>query len=71
MLIDSGSKSNIIAESTWEQLKKSGVKVSNQNKNPNKILFAYGSKDPLTILGSFEALVKMGKKPENATFFVI
>lgn len=71
MLIDSGSKSNIIAESTWEQLKKSGVKVSNQNKNPNKILFAYGSKDPLTILGSFEALVRVGKKQENATFFVI
>lgn len=32
MLIDSGTKCNIIDNETWEHLKKSGVKVTNQIK---------------------------------------
>lgn len=71
MLIDSGSKSNIISEKTWEFLKKSQVSVSNQNSNPNKILFAYGSTEPLHILGSFEAIIKIDNSKEKAVFYVI
>lgn len=51
MLIDSGSKCNIITDQTWEILKNSGVRVENQVKNPKKTFMAYGSQ-PLTVLGS-------------------
>nr|CAI5858972.1 unnamed protein product [Callosobruchus analis] len=71
MLIDSGSKSNILTEATWEQLKKSKVSVENQQKSPNKILFGYGSQTPLKILGSFNAIIKIDKESKNATFYVI
>lgn len=71
LLIDSGSKSNIISEKSWEFLKKSGIIVSKQIKNPSKILFAYGAKEPLNILGSFDAKIKLGTNQENATFYVI
>nr|CAH7725339.1 unnamed protein product [Callosobruchus chinensis] len=71
MLIDSGSKSNIISQNTWELLKKSKVVVFNQIKNPDKLLFAYGSTQPLKISGSFEAIIEIGLKKEPATFYVI
>lgn len=71
MLIDSGSKCNIINDQTWEYLKQSSVKVSNQNANPDKILMAYGSKEPLKILGSFESSIHVGQECQTATFYVV
>nr|CAI5817351.1 unnamed protein product [Callosobruchus analis] len=70
MLIDSGSKSNIISQNTWELLKKSRVVVSNQIKNPDKLLFAYGSTQPLKISGSFEAIIEIGLK-KNLPHFML
>nr|CAH7764304.1 unnamed protein product [Callosobruchus chinensis] len=61
MLIDSGSKTNIIDDKT----------VYDQIKNPTKLLFAYGSSTPLKVLGSFRSKISVGNNNETATFYVI
>lgn len=73
MLIDSGSKCNIINDVTWETLKKNGVVVENQIKSPNKRFMAYGSRNALTVLGSFDSTITIGNNFSRgkATFFVV
>lgn len=71
MLIDSGSNCNILDDGTWSCLKRQNIKVCEQVKNPSKLLFAYGSKIPLNILGSFKAEISVGGNSEIATIYVI
>lgn len=73
MIIDSGSKCNIISDITWENLKSCGVRVTNQDKNPNRKFMAYGSSSSLEVLGSFESTITLGDKSvkDTATFYVI
>lgn len=71
MLIDSGSKCNIISEKSWDFLKAQKVVVKNQEKNPDKTFMSYGSKEPLTVLGSFDAELRTGPETTTAKFYVI
>ncbi|CAH2105722.1 unnamed protein product [Euphydryas editha] len=71
MLIDSGSKYNLITDKTWTMLKEKGVTCLSQNKNPEKTLLAYGCKTPLDILGSFETTIKVNNREETAHLYVI
>ncbi|XP_049880106.1 uncharacterized protein K02A2.6-like [Pectinophora gossypiella] len=71
MLIDSGCKLNLITDKTWEHLKVNRVSCYKQVKEPNKILVAYGSKIPLDVKGSFEAIIKINNKEDRSTFYVI
>ncbi|KYB29405.1 hypothetical protein TcasGA2_TC031970 [Tribolium castaneum] len=71
MLIDSGSKSNIIYDQTWQLLKEAKINVWDQIKNPEKLLFAYENKTPLKVLGSFKSSISVGSNSETATFYVI
>ena len=72
MLIDSGSKCNVITDKTWQYLKNNSVLVSNQIRNPNKTLISYGSKKPLDIMGSFDANISVfGNIGIKSTFYVI
>ena len=50
--MDSGATVNILSRDTWEKLKQRKVKVKTQNKKPNKKLYAYGSTQPVTLMGS-------------------
>lgn len=71
MLIDSGSKNNIINDKTWEYLKSKAVVVSNQQPGSDQVFMAYGSKNPLDVLGTFEASIVVGPETETAKFYVI
>ncbi|CAK1596120.1 unnamed protein product [Parnassius mnemosyne] len=71
MLIDSGSRSNIINDKTWVYMKRSKVIVSNQQKSSDKTFLAYGAKHPLKVLGSFDAQIKVGPKSLLTKFYVI
>lgn len=71
MIIDSGSKCNIISGETWSFLKSHNIEVQNQIKTPNKKFMAYGSQVPLTVLGSFEAAIKIGSNSKKAVFYVV
>lgn len=74
MLIDSGSKCNIITDKTWQYLKEHAVKISNKIKKPDKVLLPYGSKKPLDVIGSFEADIAAryaNDTVREAVFYVI
>lgn len=71
MIIDSGSKSNIIDDKTWKKLKGQKIQVKSQEKNSNKIFRSYANNNPLEVLGSFKALLQIKDKSEWATFYVI
>lgn len=71
MLIDFGSKHNIINDTTWNNLKKCNVQVYNQVKNSSKMFMAYGSQNHLTVLGSFEAEIAVGTKKKREIFYVV
>lgn len=71
MLIDSGSKTNIIDDKTWEYLKSNAVGAVNQQKGSDQVFMAYGSKDPLEVLGSFESTIAIGPEKQSAKFYVI
>ncbi|XP_072936215.1 uncharacterized protein [Epargyreus clarus] len=71
LLIDSGCKLNLITEKTWENLKKKKVLCTNQIKGSNKNLYSYASKSPLNVTGSFETDIKVNKKSDHTTVYVI
>lgn len=71
MLIDSGSKCNLLMASIWEELKKRKIVTSNQEKSPKQVFMAYGSMKPLNVRGSFQADIAIGRKKTQATFYVI
>ncbi|PFX14143.1 Uncharacterized protein K02A2.6 [Stylophora pistillata] len=52
VLIDSGASCNVIAQATWEILKKK-KSVQCESKKSSKKLFDYGQKDPIDVIGTF------------------
>ncbi|XP_053691543.1 uncharacterized protein K02A2.6-like [Sabethes cyaneus] len=71
VFIDSGSDVNILTMQTWEALKAQKVVVSRCQKGSNMILKAYGTSEPLTVLGTFDAIVEIGKRSTESKFFVV
>ena len=69
MLIDSGASTNVIEKNLWSKLKQDKIKcVSRKN---DKKLYAYGSKQPLNVLGTFSARARVEGKEAEAEFVVI
>ncbi|XP_041786627.1 uncharacterized protein K02A2.6-like [Anopheles merus] len=71
MMVDSGADANLIPSEMWEELKNRNIAVVSSTKRSSKILRAYGSKKPLTILGTFVAEVAVGGQRIQAEFFVV
>ena len=69
MIIDSGASCNLISRNEWERLK--SEKVLCESRKCSRKLFAYGSKEPLEITGSFKAEVSIGMSTEKAEFIVV
>lgn len=73
MIIDSGSRFNIIDKATWSFMKANGLRMSNQRNNAVKFK-AYGS-HPLKVLTVFDASIEVrdvnGVLRDQATFYVI
>lgn len=71
MLIDSGSKNNIINDKTWEYLKSNAVVALNQQEGSDQVFRAYRAIESLEVLGSFEASITIGPVNQSAKFYVI
>lgn len=71
MIIDSGSKCNILSNKTWNRLKECKVEVKNQIANPDKTFVAYGNDKPLTVIGAFDADIRVGDRMQTGTFYVV
>ena len=69
MLIDSGASTNVIDKNLWSKLKQEKIKFV--SRKSNKKLYAYGSTQPLNVLGTFSALVRVKGKETEAEFVVI
>ncbi|XP_055589932.1 uncharacterized protein LOC129742110 [Uranotaenia lowii] len=71
ILIDSGSKYNLIDDTTWEVMKLQNVTVSNIRFDNKKNFRAYG-KVPLRLITVFDASIRIiGTQQINSTFYVI
>ena len=65
MIIDSGSSVNILDEKQWLMMK------NRPTLKPSKtLLFAYGSKKPICIIGEFESIIESTKKIAVSTIYV-
>lgn len=73
-MIDSGSKYNIIDESTWVYLRNKGATIKNI-KPSNKKLSAYAQDGELNIMCTFNASIMIvdtaSSKPIDACFYVV
>ncbi|XP_063391875.1 uncharacterized protein LOC134677371 [Cydia fagiglandana] len=71
LVIDSGSKSNILSVSTWDYLKQHNGYVMNQVAEPDKNFIGYGGSAPLTVIGSFDTDIQVGDQLQTGTFYVV
>lgn len=70
VMVDSGATCNVIDEETWKHLKKH--KIVCTTSSTNKLLYPYGVKEPLPVLGKFETEVEVTPdRKETAVFYVI
>ena len=60
MLVDSGASVNIVDEETWSCLKEQRLKCTSMKQT--KRLFAYASKEPLNIIGTFSCEVYISNR---------
>lgn len=71
ILIDSGADANLIRMETWEELKKKKICVVKSTKGCSRVLKGYGSDKPLSVTGTFEAEIVIGRRTTVAEFFVV
>lgn len=71
VLIDSGADANLIRHETWEMMKNAKIRVLKSTKGCTRVLRGYGSNVPLSVIGTFEAEVSIGRKSTVAEFFVV
>ena len=69
MVIDSGASTNVVDKGLWSELKRQ--KIACESKKCDKRLYAYGSKEPLKVLGTFSASTKVAENEVQAEFVVI
>eukprot|EP00795_Rhopilema_esculentum_P009681 gene9681-17451_t len=67
-LIDTGASVNILDEKSFDRINTTGKPVTITKSNTK--IFAYGSKAPLQLLGTFEETVETSKKISLARFHV-
>lgn len=71
LIVDSGSKHNILTLKDWEYLKQKGGLVKNSKRGSSKVFRGYGEENQLTVIGSFEANIQAGMNSALDTFYVI
>ncbi|XP_055634002.1 uncharacterized protein K02A2.6-like [Toxorhynchites rutilus septentrionalis] len=71
MTIDSGADANIIPVHIWQQLKRVDVQAYDWSRQPDRILKAYASSEPLKVKGMFNAEIEAGDNTTKAKFYVV
>lgn len=71
MLIDSGSKSNLIPKKFWELMKAKRIKAENQTTVADRKFYTFGSTVPLKVIGSFGAEITADGEKVRAKFYVV
>lgn len=71
VVVDTGTRSNIVPKKHWEILKLKKIKVFNQTKQINKQFYSFGSDQPLKCLMSFESKIEANGESKNVKFYVL
>lgn len=71
LMVDTGADENVLAEEDWKQLKRTGFEAHAVRKGSKKIFNAYGSPNPLEVLGEVDAEISINGKSIETTFYVI
>ncbi|XP_055633240.1 uncharacterized protein K02A2.6-like [Toxorhynchites rutilus septentrionalis] len=69
MAIDSGAAANVVHAAAWEKLKSASAKVKYQPQ-VDRLFKAYGSKNPLKMMGMFKAKIEAGGNCTEAVFYI-
>ena len=70
MMVDSGASVNVIDAATWKILKNEKI-VCSSKAGGGKKLYAYASKDPLPVVGTFHCRASVGEKSTETEVTVI
>lgn len=70
LVIDSGSKLNIIDTDSWNRLKVNRIKCVNMTKGTDQSFKAYGD-NPLDVMGMVDAELEIGTQKEVVRFYVV
>jgi hypothetical protein len=71
MLIDSGTRRNLITAETWRVMKDKRVKVEQMLKSSDVAFKAYGQSEPIPVIGRFQATLKLNQKTSLQWFYVV
>ncbi|XP_055615161.1 uncharacterized protein LOC129761463 [Toxorhynchites rutilus septentrionalis] len=71
MTIDSGADVNIIPVHIWHRLKRVDVQAYDLSRQPDRILKAYASSEPLKIKDMFNAEIEANDNTTKAKFYVV
>jgi hypothetical protein len=71
VLVDSGTRRNLITAEVWEQMKKEGVKTDVMKKGSDIAFKAYGQNSVIPVKGRFKAKVVMNGKSSHQWFYVV
>lgn len=69
MVVDSGSRYNIVDRDTWSELKAKNIGITKKSTAVDIGFMAYGG-HALKLLGAFETTIKVGNKEMMAKFYV-
>lgn len=70
MVIDSGSRYNIVDKDTWESLKAKNIEVEDMIRTTEKSFKAYGGAS-LTVIGTFKSWLEIAGKRHMTLFYVV
>lgn len=71
MIIDSGTKRNLISFKSWEEMKEKGVIVKEQLKGSDITLKAYGQDEAIPVRGRFKAELDLNGIKKDQWFYVV
>lgn len=71
MIIDSGTRLNLLSENDWELLKSNAAVVWNERKDSSTQFRTYASNQSLNVLRVFDAPIGINNTERIATFYVI
>lgn len=71
MLVDSGTKRNLLPKKDWETMKTKGVSTLEEIKGTDVILKAYGQEKPIPIYGRFKAKLVLNGITSEAWFYIV
>lgn len=70
-ILDTGVKSNIVPVVVWRVLKERKMQMFNTSNESTAVFRAYGAEEPIKVICTFEAALKLDERESREKFFVL